>query len=72
MNALGRVVHLLPASELVWQGYPSTPIAICGERVTSSPETEEEDAEEQPRYCRDCVRAAVQWSDWPGPGEHHD
>lgn len=60
-----RIMHLLPAGELFRQGYPNTPVAACGEPVISGPQGEDE---EPPRYCRDCVRAAVQGSDWPGRG----
>ncbi len=54
MSALGRAVHLLPAGELFRQGYPSTSVAVCGELVTSRP-----DSEEDPSYCPECVRAAI-------------
>lgn len=60
MSALGRAVHLLPAGELFEQGYPSTPVAVCGEPVTSAPEGEDE-----PGYCPDCVREAVRWCAQP-------
>jgi hypothetical protein len=56
-DALARAVHLLSAEELFQQGYGSTPVAVCGEPVTSAP-----DSEDDPRYCPDCVRAAIRWS----------
>lgn len=60
VNALGRAVHLLAAGEMFWQGYPCTPVAVCGEPVTNGP-----DSEEEPTYCPECVRAAVQWCAQP-------
>ena len=60
-----RAVHLLPAGEVLWQGYPSTPVALCGELVSSAPDGEED----EPRYCHACVRAALQWSEWPPAGD---
>ncbi len=54
--ALG-VVHLPAADELCQQGYGSmSAVAVCGELVTE--ETDDED----PRYCPQCVRAAIRWS----------
>jgi hypothetical protein len=49
-----RAVHLLPAGEVFTQGYPNTPVAVCGEPVTSGP-----DSDEEPRYCPECVSAAL-------------
>ena len=60
----GRAVHLLPASEVFRQGYPSTSVALCGEPVTSQP-----DGEVDPPYCRECVRAAIRWCAQSGAGE---
>jgi hypothetical protein len=55
------VVHLLAVGELFRQGYGgSTPVAVCGELVTSG--TGEED---EPRYCPDCVREAIRWCAQP-------
>ncbi|MGH3824146.1 MAG: hypothetical protein ACRDRA_15150 [Pseudonocardiaceae bacterium] len=64
----GRAVHLLTAGEAFRQGYPSTSVAVCGELVTSGP-----DGENDPRYCPECVRAALRWCAEPGAGEcgHH-
>lgn len=52
-------VHLLPAGEAFPQRgcYPNTPVAVCGEVVTSA-----SDSEEDPRFCSDCVRVAMRWS----------
>jgi hypothetical protein len=55
-DALGRAVHLLPAGEHFRQGYRSTPVAVCGEPVTSGA-----DGEDDPHYCPDCVREAIRW-----------
>ncbi len=55
-DPLGRAVHLLPAGEHFQQGYASTPVAVCGELVTSAP-----GGEEEPRYCPECVREALRW-----------
>jgi hypothetical protein len=55
VTALARAVHLLAAGEMVRRGYPCTPVAVCGEPVTSGPE-----GEDDPNYCPDCVRAAIQ------------
>lgn len=57
-------MHLLPAGELFRQGYPSTSVAVCGELVTSKP-----DSEENPAYCPECVRAAIRWCAQPGAGD---
>jgi hypothetical protein len=51
---LPAAVHLLPAGELFQQGYPSTPVAVCGEPVTSEP-----DYGEELSYCPECVRVAA-------------
>lgn len=53
----GNAVHLLlPARELFRAGYgTSTAVAVCGELVT-----DQTDGEEDPSYCPDCVRAAIQ------------
>jgi hypothetical protein len=48
--------HLLPAGEHVQRGYLSTPVAVCGEPVTSSPDTGDD-----PHHCGDCVREALRW-----------
>ncbi|MGH3973050.1 MAG: hypothetical protein ACRDS9_06970 [Pseudonocardiaceae bacterium] len=64
VNALGGVVHLLPAGEAFWQGYPSTSVAVCGEPVTNEP-----DGENDPYYCPACVRAAIRWCAQPGTGD---
>jgi hypothetical protein len=54
----GSVVHLLAADELFRQGYGgSTPVAVCGELVTRRM-----GGEEDPRYCPDCVHAAIRWN----------
>lgn len=55
VTALGRAVHLLAAGEMFRRGYPCTPVAVCGEPLTSEPECEDD-----PIYCPDCVRAAIQ------------
>lgn len=65
MNTLGRAVHLLPAGELFRHGYGSTPVAVCGELVTSGA-----DGQEDSGYCPDCVRAAIRWSAQPWAGEN--
>jgi hypothetical protein len=60
-----RSVHLLSADELFRRDYPaSTGVAVCGELVTSGP-----DSEEDPHYCGDCVREALRWCALPGVGE---
>jgi hypothetical protein len=52
----GRGVHLLPAGEVFRQGYgASTFITVCGEPMTSGPDSDEVD----PGYCPDCVHAAL-------------
>jgi hypothetical protein len=53
-DALGGV-HLLPAGEAFERGYPNTPLAVCGEPVTSAPNGDEVN----PGYCGDCVSAAI-------------
>jgi hypothetical protein len=58
-----RSVHLLSAEELFQQGQESTPVAVCGELVTSGA-----DREEDPHYCGDCVREALRWCALPGVG----
>jgi hypothetical protein len=52
-----RVVHLLSSGEVFRVGYPSTPLAACGEPVTSEPDGDEEN----PGYCPDCVSSAIRW-----------
>lgn len=64
VSALGGAVHLLPAGEVFWQGYPSTPVAVCGEPVTGEP-----DGEEDHHYCPECVRVAIWWCAQPVAGD---
>ena len=59
-----RAVHLLPAGEAFRQGYPSTSVAVCGEPVTSAPESEMD-----PPYCLAYVRAAIRWCAQPGAAD---
>jgi hypothetical protein len=40
--ARGRAVHLLPAGEFFGHGYPSTPVAVCGEPLISGPDDEDD------------------------------
>ncbi|MGH3694923.1 MAG: hypothetical protein ACRDRX_13210 [Pseudonocardiaceae bacterium] len=54
--SVGRAAHLLPAGEAFRQGYPSTPVAVCGEPMTSAP-----GGEDDPHYCPECVRTAIRW-----------
>ena len=63
-SALGRTVHLFPAGELFRQDYSGTFVAVCGEPVTSGP-----DSQENPSYCPDCVREALRWCAQPGADE---
>jgi hypothetical protein len=61
-----RAVHLLPAGELFEQGYPNIPVAICGEPVTSGPDSSEGDPSYCPDcYCPDCVSTALRWNTRP-------
>jgi hypothetical protein len=52
-----RAAHLFPAEEVFRHGYPSTLLAVCGELADSGT-----DIEDDPRYCHECVRAALRWS----------
>ena len=56
------VSHLLVAADALsadrWGG---SHIAVCGAQVHPASHTAGE-AEEDPRYCPTCVRAAVRWS----------
>jgi hypothetical protein len=56
VTALGEAVHLFPAGELLPQGYPRTPVAVCGKLVTGEP-----DGEDDPPYCPECVRTVLRW-----------
>jgi hypothetical protein len=46
------------------RGYPCTPVAVCGEPLTSG-----SDSEDDPNYCPDCVRAAIQGCARPVGGD---
>lgn len=63
MSALGGAVHLLAAGGEVSRGW-GTSVAVCGALVTSGAE-----GEEDPRYCADCVRAAIRWCVQPVVGD---
>ena len=65
VSALGRAVHLLAAGEVFWRGYPSTSVAVCGALVSSGAGSSAED----PRYCPECVRAALRWCAQSGAAE---
>lgn len=57
-DAVGSAVHLVSAGGLFQLGYGfMSAVGVCGELVTDGP-----DSEEDPRYCPDCVRAAIRWS----------
>jgi hypothetical protein len=64
VSALGRASHLLPAGELFRPGYSGTSVAVCGEPVTSGP-----DSEEDPNYCPDCVSEVLRWCAQSRAGE---
>jgi hypothetical protein len=64
VSAPGRAIHLLPVGELFGQGYSGTSVVVCGEPVTSGP-----DSEEDLSYCPDCASEVLRWCAQPGAGE---
>lgn len=61
-GSLAGVSHLLVAADALSAEYwGSSQIAVCGAEVHLGSGTAV-DAEEDPRYCPACVRAAVRWN----------
>jgi hypothetical protein len=53
-------VHLVTADEAAQRGYgSSTLVAVCGAQVCASSPAP---ADDDPKYCLDCVASAARWS----------
>jgi hypothetical protein len=59
VRVVSEPVHLLAVGEVFLSGYHGGAlVAVCGEPVSSGPDSGEVD----PRYCVECVREAIRWS----------
>ncbi|MGH3566677.1 MAG: hypothetical protein ACRDRH_11720 [Pseudonocardia sp.] len=57
------VSHLLVADEALCPGrWGSSHVTVCGEEIPTPGATAADPTVDDPKYCPQCVRAAVRWS----------